>query len=171
MNKHEFITHTESTYSQQQYNNKSKYSSTVITIHKQKSNPTKDRHTATLTTILLHKDWRHPQSFTQSPKKKKVVTSLVRVVPLCDRSLESLRRGAPTSSCRASLAPYARQVGPGFWGSRSSCAAISVRTGWEKGRRSAPRDPREDTLSFSRRTHAPTLAIPTSLCSRARDPR
>ena len=50
----------------------------------------------------------------------------------CDRSLESLRRGAPTSSCRASLTPSAPQFGRGFWGSRSSCAAISVRTGWEK---------------------------------------
>ena len=43
--------------------------------------------------------------------------------------VESLRRGAPTSSCRASLAPCARQFGRGFWGSHTSCAAISVRTG------------------------------------------
>ena len=36
-------------------------------------------------------------------------------------------------------------------------------------RPSAPSHPREDTLSFLRRTHAPTIAIPTSHCPRARD--
>ena len=61
--------------------------------------------------------------------------------------LESLWRGAPTSSCRASLAPCARQFGRGFWGSCSSCAAISVRTG--SGAAGAPlRVTLGKTLSF-----------------------
>ena len=137
-------------YSQQPYNNKSKYSST-LTIHKQKRYPTKDRHTATLTTILLQQDWRHSQTFPQNPKKKEVATSL-NASSTWRPPFESLRRGAPTSSCRASLAPCARQFGRGFWEGRSSCAAISVRTGSGYRRRSAPSDPREDTLVSKKNT-------------------
>ena len=61
-------------------------------------------------------DWRHPQTFTQNPKEKQSGDFPARVVPLGDRSLESLRRGA-LSSCRAYLPPCARQLGRGFWGS------------------------------------------------------
>ena len=79
---------------------------------------------------FTYSDRRHPQTFTQNPKEKGTRDFPVRVVHLGDRSLESLRSGAPTSSCRAYLVPCARQLGRGFGGTGSGFAAISVRTGW-----------------------------------------
>ena len=91
-----FIAHadsTEGTYSitvtiihQKQI--KDTYSITVITI-KQKSYPTKNRHTATLKTILLRPDWRHPQTFTQNPKEKQSCDFPERVVQHRVLDLES----------------------------------------------------------------------------------
>ena len=140
--------HTESTYSQQSCNNKSKYSSTV-TIHKQKRCPTKTDTRQHLRQFYFKKTGAtHSHLHKAQRKKRKWSLPWFASSHFGDRSLKSLRRGAPTSSCRASLAPYARQFGRGFWGNRSSCIAISVRTGSGYGRRSAPSDPREDTLSF-----------------------
>ena len=148
MNKHEFIPHTESTYSQQQYNNKSKYSSTV-TMHKQKRCPTKTDTRQHLRQFYLEKT-RHPQSFTQSPKKKKVVTSLVRVVPL----LRPQPR-VPPVWCPDQLVPRVSRavcstVRTGFLGEPFELHRYLGADGVGKGRRSAPRDPREDTLVFKK---------------------
>ena len=60
----------------------------------------------------------------KTPKKNRSGDFPARVVPLGDRSLESLRRGA-LSSCRAYLAPCARQLGRGFWGSSFGLRPLS----------------------------------------------